>query len=415
MRMTSAIAKQTPGLSAAAADANLLAGARVAPATALLLVLSFVVLVSLPAAVQWALRPEGEFTRLKELLKALPTLPQPVVLATWADDLARESVAASWARGYYQLALAVALRQGSAKVVVGRDGWLFLAKDLSLLTGTVISGEAPRAGASDPENADSVTVIRAYDELLRARGIHLVVLPVPPATVLYPEKIWPGYPTSAGPAWAPDYSAWAGRIRQAGVDLLDVTDDLWRAKNGPVPVWLKNDTHWAPYGVELTAARVAQHIRPLLGSVPNVRYTTRKARHEARGQLTSMLDVVPSAFFRPEWYDVTQVWQNEALAAGDNDSAVLLLGDSYATIYSGDSANDAAGGDLGRQVMLRLGADIQVIAHRGNDPSRMRWRLGFHPGCLDSKKVFVWEFAARFLRDPQAWKLVVLPLSPATP
>ena len=61
-------------------------------------------------------------------------------------------------------------------------------------------------------------------------GIHLVFVPIPVKPFIYPEEVWPGYPASAGPAWNRDRDAFKAKLAEAGVDVLDVTDDLWHAK-----------------------------------------------------------------------------------------------------------------------------------------------------------------------------------------
>lgn len=371
----------------------------------------FLVLTIVPATVQWIAQPAEHNDRMLTLLRLLPTRPPPQAFVNWADDLARDSVVGSLVRRYYQFALTTGLKEGSAKVLVGRDQWLFLREDLNLSAGTAILNERldPGKRKVEADHPDSLAVIRAYDGLLRARGIHLVVLPVPPGTVLYPEKIWPGYPAEAGPAWAPDYAAWKDKLRKAGVDVLDVTEELWRERNGESPVWLQNNTHWSPRGVELTADAIARHIRPMIDSYTARTYQPRLVDHLAESDLAPMLDLPRSDLYPPVPCKVRQILEDGRFASGNDDSRVLLLGDSYSFIYSGRDPDDASGADLGRQIMFRLGTDVQVIAYRGDDPSRLRWRLGFHGPCLDAKKVVIWEFTTRYLHDPVTWKYIPIP------
>lgn len=377
----------------------------------LLLTAWFLVLLVVPVAVQCTLHPAEQTQLFARLLGMLPTFPPGQQFINWADDLARDSATAAFVRRYYQLALTASLDEGSAKVVVGRGGWLFLREDLNLAYGTAVLNERldPTKRKPDADDPDSVAVIAAYNELLRDRGIHLVLLPVPTGPVLYPEKIWPGYPADAGPAWAPDYAFWKDRVRQAGVDVLDLTDDLWRAKSDPISPWLRNNTHWSPHGVEVAAENVVAHIRPLLETVTPRKYTPRQLSFDAPSDLTPMLDLPRDDFYPRVPCTVTQVWQGDSLAAGNNDSPVLLLGDSYSYIYSGEDPEDTRGADLGRQIMLRLQSDIQVIAYKGDDPSKLRWRLGYHGACLDAKKIVIWEFATRYLHDPVVWKFIPIP------
>ena len=72
-------------------------------------------------------------------------------------------------------------------------------------------------------------------------------MPLPVKPFIYPEQVWPGYPAAAGPAWNRDRDAFKARLAGAGVDVLDITDDLWNAKaQSEESLFLKLDTHWTP-------------------------------------------------------------------------------------------------------------------------------------------------------------------------
>ena len=77
---------------------------------------------------------------------------------------------------------------------------------------------------------DAVRAIVDFERQLRGAGIHLVFMPLPVKPFIYPEHVWPGYPAAAGPAWNRDRDAFKFKLAAAGVDVLDITDDLWNAK-----------------------------------------------------------------------------------------------------------------------------------------------------------------------------------------
>src|SRR5262249_46685735 len=82
--------------------------------------------------------------------------------------------------------------------------------------------------------------------------------------------LWPGYREENGPARNSDFVAWKQRVSTLGVDVLDLTDEFWRARNDSSSrLYLSHDTPWSPRGVRLGAERIAARLRPRLESVPS--------------------------------------------------------------------------------------------------------------------------------------------------
>src|SRR5438477_9405006 len=87
------------------------------------------------------------------------------------------------------------LEKKNAAAGAGVDGWLFFAGELRLLSlGRFWGDEAPKVSrAHKPELADPIPAIVDFQKQLTARGIDLLVVPVPPKAAIYPEKILPGF------------------------------------------------------------------------------------------------------------------------------------------------------------------------------------------------------------------------------
>src|SRR2546421_11407226 len=87
------------------------------------------------------------------------------------------------------------LENKNAAAGAGADGWLFFAGELRLLSlGRFWGDDAPKVSrAHKPELADPIPAILDFQQQLKARGIDLVVVPVPPKESIYPEKIVPGF------------------------------------------------------------------------------------------------------------------------------------------------------------------------------------------------------------------------------
>jgi alginate O-acetyltransferase complex protein AlgJ len=256
-----------------------------------------------------------------------------------------------------------------------------------------------------------VDPICEYARLLEARGIHLVVVPIPAKPFIEPEKVWGGYPRDAGPAWNADRKTFFSRLAGTGVDVVDLTDDLWRAKATGPDLYLARDTHWTPAGLRVAAVTLADHLRPLLGAVERAAYTRRAATVSGIGDLVRMLELPAGRSpFPPQTVEVAQAMDGDRIARGGDEAPVLLLGDSFSNVYSRKELEWGEGAGLGETLMLELGAAVQVIAINGGGATLVREALAARPAALARKKVVVWAFSARDLADEDvAWDRVPLP------
>jgi alginate O-acetyltransferase complex protein AlgJ len=384
--------------------------------TALVSIVVFGMLILIPPGHQFGveMKRTGHW-RFLDLFEEKPTHDS---LARFAETLASDSELATFARLSYRTFLMRWFRQGNDQIVVGRHGFLFFQKEVEMAAGPGflrrtsadvrgIQGKKTRGNASDVLGA-----IVDFEHQLRALGIHLVFVPIPAKAFIYPEEVWPGYPISAGPAWNRDRAAFTAGLAQAGVDVVDVTDELWRAKAQPGErLFLMLDTHWTPRGLSVVADRLAGHVRSCLDGAVRHAFTTRAERVTNFGDLLRVLELAPeSGLFTPQTVEIIQVLEGRALARGDERAPVLLLGDSFANIYRRREMEWGDGAGLGEQLMLRLGAGVEVIAINGGGATAVRERLAQSPAALRHKKVVIWACSARDLYDESiTWEHVSIP------
>ncbi len=237
-------------------------------------------------------------------------------------------------------------------------------------------------------------------------------VPIPVKPFIYPEQVWPGYPSSAGPAWNRDREPFKAALTQAGVDVLDVTDALWQAKTNPgESLFLKLDTHWTPRGLAIVADIIAARLKQCLPRLAHESFDTRTVSVTNYGDLLRILEVPSnSGLFAPQTVEITQLLPGSALSRGDDASSVLLLGDSFTNIYHRQEMEWGDGAGLGEQLMLRLGNSVQVIAINGGGATAVRESLAQKPRALRHKKVVVWAVSSRDLYDLSiAWERIPLP------
>jgi alginate O-acetyltransferase complex protein AlgJ len=383
--------------------------------TALCMIVVFVGLICIPAVHQLCI--ELKRTGGWRFLVLYQEWPTHASLKRFEETLARDSELATKARRLYRTCQMRWLGQGNAEIVVGHGGFLFLREEVEMAAGpgflhrTIKGARGTDVRSNRGNSTDSITVIVDFERQLRALGIHLVFVPIPAKPYIYPEEVWPGYLTSAGPAWNRDREAFKTSLGEAGVDVRDVTDDLWRAKfQEGDRLFLKLDTHWTPRGLAVVADCLAQHVKRFLPHFAPQAYTSRLTSVTNYGDLLRILEVQPSSgLFHAQTVEITQLLKGVTLASGDDSSPVLLLGDSFTNIYHRKEMEWGDGAGLGEQLMLRLGHGVQVIAINGGGATAVRETLKQRPLALQQKHVVVWACSARDLYDESiAWERVAI-------
>src|ERR1700704_1509362 len=158
------------------------------------------------------------------------------------------------------------LEKKNAAAGAGVDGWLFFGGELRLLSlGRFWGDDAAKVSrAHKPELKDPVPAILDFQQQLEARGIELLVVPVPPKAAIYPEKIVPGFDVRTTDP-APVLHRFYEELRRAGIDVLDLSalfiqnrDHRWGS------VFCKTDSHWSGIGCVLAAQAIADKVRSKL-------------------------------------------------------------------------------------------------------------------------------------------------------
>jgi hypothetical protein len=291
----------------------------------------------------------------------------------------------------------------------GVDGWLFFGGELRLLSlGRFWGDEAKKVSrAHKPELADPVPAILDFQQQLKARGIDLLVVPVPPKAAIYPEKIAPGFDVRATDP-APMLHRFYEELRAAGIDVLDLSPlFIQNRDNARGAVFCKTDSHWSGIGCVLAAQAIAEKVRPKLAhGAASKEYVSEWKEAQISGDLDGLLShgaQKPGA----EKIVVQRVSEkgNGAAVEPDASSPLLLLGDSHTLVYH-DFLAERAG--LVDQLALQLGFAPDLIGTRGSGATPVRFNLYRRSvkdaGYLAKKKIVVWCFAAReFTEATEGW------------
>jgi acetyltransferase AlgX (SGNH hydrolase-like protein) len=292
------------------------------------------------------------------------------------------------------------------------DGWLFFAAEFRLLSlGRFWGDEAPKVSRSHkPEFADPIPAIVDFQKQLKARGIDLLVVPVPPKAAIYPEKILSGFDVRADDS-APVLHKFYEELRAAGIDVLDLTSLFIQNRDDKRGgVFCKTDSHWSGLGCMLAAQAIAEKVRGKLGLPASKKeYATGWRELEIKGDLVPLLPP-DSPKPGPEKISVRSVGETGTSSAvqPDPNSPILVLGDSHTLVFH-DFLAERAG--LVDQLAQELGFAPDLIGTRGSGATPVRISLYRHglknAEYLAKKKIVVWCFAAReFTEAAEGWAKV---------
>ena len=290
---------------------------------------------------------------------------------------------------------------GNEKVIVGNDGWLFFSGDYEYLVNPgFLNAEVLGKRQQKGVQPDPVKAISDFNRQLKNRGIRLILLPVPVKPMLYADKLH----SSACPLQNPSFEEFKKRLADEGIKVVDPVEMLAALRRSGGETYLKTDTHWTPEAMEAVAHLTARAVKA----------DTAAPKISSRRPVTNLGDIA-AMLKRP---DCEKFFPSETVKVADykhrpnSSSEVLLLGDSFANIYSlgamkwGENGGfaEALGACLGAPVDALLRNDAGAFATRqllAGDLKRGRDRLA-------GKKFVIWEFAIRELANGD-WKIIELP------
>lgn len=305
----------------------------------------------------------------------------------------------------WQAVLGQSEKESNQRRVVGENKWYFLPSDLRHLA-TGFQENPPASDGSDP-----MSVVIEFNQGLKERGIHLVLLPVPEKPRIRADRLVAGLkPGDTSQSQILDQASghFINGLRKAGVDVFDPSE-LFRKwlTEGEDPVYCRSDTHYTP----LTCKRLAEALVP--NSVkPETPVDEKKFKIE-KASLTIKGDLADKGETEELMMHIVKNASDGSLYSEDDTSPVLLMGDSHCLIYHSGNDMHAKGAGLFDHLTAQLGRPPSLIAVRGSGSNSARVALyrkaKRSPEFLKSKKVVIWCFAAREFTQSESWKKIPLP------
>ena len=266
--------------------------------------------------------------------------------------------------------------------VAGGDGWRFLPAELRF---------ASKLGSPEIvwETESAVAVVVDFAAQLKAAGISLVVVPVPPKVMLNGKAF-----DLSDEELAKMREGWEkilGELSSRQVTVVDLAGDFTTVVDG---AFCHRDSHWSGPGI----ARAAEKLLPFL---PGAKPASAADWTETliKGDLGGEPESVKLRF---------RHWPGDDGAA--KGSPVLLLGDSHVLVFHLGGDMLAAGAGLPEELGAVLGSRPEVLGVRGSGATSSRLQLArrvrTEPEWFASKKTVIWVFAGREFTEADMWKKI---------
>lgn len=259
--------------------------------------------------------------------------------------------------------------------VVGRSGRVFVREDVAVAFG--------RSFMSRREHRprDAIRVLRDFNQRMRERQIHLIVVPVPAKSTMYPHDLDDAPGAADAPRLNAGHDQWLAELRGAGVEVFDPTQVLWNHRQ-ETPLFFDTDTHWTQPAKIITAEALAPRVSEILGSaVARQAFTRRSVAYTFRPDSDEARDHLSGTHF--------QLLADGRPAIFDQTAPLLVLGDSYAAHFSDEGAG------FPQMLALATGVPVQSAAEFGVQASLMTAPVVRRPDLLDNKKLVVLLFSLR--------------------
>jgi hypothetical protein len=374
-------------------------------------------LTGIPAAISAALQIEAATSQPTFWRRTLAANRAALAgISGFEQRLEDESVIGQTLRPPAQAVLSSWLGAGNERVYVGRDGWLFYRPDVEYLTGhgflenrTLRRRVATSDARTSPPQPDPRPALSAFHQQLAAQGIALIVIPTPVKPGIHPEKLTGRTADGRAKVQNASYAQLITWLQDQSILVFDPEPVLEQVRQS-APQYLATDTHWRPEAMELIAERLAafvnQHVT--LPAAPALGLTIVEQEITNSGDTAVMLDLpAGQQLYPPERAVISRVLNQDGSPwRSDRGADVLVLGDSFANIYSLASMGWGDSAGLVEHLSYALGRPADRIVQNDDGAFATRellQRAG--PERLAGKRVVIWQFAARELAAGN-WKVI---------
>jgi len=292
------------------------------------------------------------------------------------------------------------------------SGWFFLRKELEHLA----QGDLAKADmkTANKEGTDPLPVIAKYSEELKALGVELLLIPIPPKASIYPAKL----DAKVDAGTVPSLTGFYAKLEAAGVEVLDLEtlfkDEL--KKNSAKQLYCATDSHWSPYACELVAKVVADRYKAVKEITEYALADLIALPEETLEFHGDLLTDAEKASLPKEKLPIVRT--GEAVAPdgkqvttveSDPKSAMLVMGDSHLQVFRKGGNMLATQGGFVDHLQTLLPAAVEEVSMQAGGADGPRVEIARttakNPDYWKTKKVVVWVFTAREFTQGK-WRVI---------
>lgn len=280
--------------------------------------------------------------------------------------------------------------------------WFFLVRELKQLALGAFWDQPWTETAQN--QSDPLPSMVEFHELLRAKGIDLIVVPVPAKAAIYPDKLdarfAPGDPAPLTPL--------IERMRAKGLRVIDLEPALRQRREAQPAekLWCEQDAHYTPLSCQIIAGLVRAELEKGAWLADHPKQPLKRGE-PAELQITG--DQIKGGEWEGKVPAETLTVQYAGRDAGgrlepvapDPASPVLLLGDSHTLVYQEGASGGmhCQGAGLFDQLSVECGFPLDLVGVRGSGLVEARKSLyraaAPNPDYWKGKKAVVWVFSVR--------------------
>lgn len=302
--------------------------------------------------------------------------------------------------------------EGNREVHLGAGGWVFARSEIAAIhsrPSVSTSVSFPRLGTATDLTKESGTFVLESAAKLKERGVPLLLVVVPAKASIYPEFI--AARKFDAPLLHADQAAILGKIRAAGIGVLDLTMDMWRLKIRK-QVFFQQDSHWTPDAMKPMAELIWKQVRathPQLVTPPDQTpiVDVHLLDRSSHGDLVDRLGVsMAERLFSQEQVTLVSV----AGMDPKSDAPIALVGGSSVRVFDdpifGFATEDELASSqllkagIGHQLGLLFNQPLDVTSDAGSSLVAMHSLMSRPQEEISKKKLVIWLVPAEELLEP---------------
>jgi len=299
----------------------------------------------------------------------------------------------------------------------GLDDWLFFGPELRHVSVGAFWGTnaAATSRARRPNAMDPLPTILDFKRQLDEAGVELLLVPVPPKSVIYPDKVSAdlAIPMPA-PRLDTAHQDFYALLREQGVEVLDLTERFLDDRFHPDgPLYCRLDTHWSGTGCVVAAQEIATFVRQRawFAELETGTYLSGWYATTIAGDLWRDFKATDLPREELRLRGITSgVEPGSGAITTDPESPIVLLGDSHALVFHAGKDMHTVGAGLADQIAFELGVPVELVAVRGSGATPARLNLMRRAQGTENywggKRLVIWCFAAREFTESDGWQPV---------